>query len=99
MPAVASTDALWVAVATPAGKAEAVWDDGSVIYDEADGSLTALNVSATEVLKRLRTGGPASLAALADELFGGEFQPEEWPQLEAILVQLQSLGLVSNSTP
>ena len=99
MPAVASTDALWVAVATPAGKAEAVWDDGSVIYDEADGSLTALNVSATEVLKRLRTGGAASLAALADELFDGEFEPEEWQQLEAILVQLQSLGLVSKPTP
>lgn len=99
MPAVASSVVLWAAVAAPANKAEAVWDDGSVIYDEADGSLTALNVSTTEVLKRLRNGGAASLAALADELFDGEFEPEEWQQLEAILVQLQSLGLVSKPTP
>lgn len=98
MPAVANSGVLWAAVAVSSSKAEAEWDDGSVIYDEADGSLTALNVSTTEVLKRLRNSGAASLAALADELFEGELEPEEWQQLEAILVQLQSLGLVSKAT-
>lgn len=86
----------WEAVPTAAYMAEAVWDDGSVVYNLADGGLTALSVTATEVLKQLRCGLAATTAVLAERLLGDAAEPSELQQLEGILEQLQSLGLVRN---
>jgi len=86
----------WEAVSSPAFLAEAMWDDGSVVYNLADGSLTALSVTATEVLKHLRSGPAPSTAMLAEALLGDAADSTELQQLGAILEQLQLLGLVRN---
>lgn len=86
----------WEAVPTSAYMAEAVWDDGSVVYNLADGGLTAFSVTATEVLKQLRGGSASSTVVLAERLLGVVAESSELQQLEGILAQLQLLGLVRN---
>lgn len=88
--------ALWESVVPPTHLAEAVWDDGSVVYNVADGSLTALSVAATEALRELRMASALSTADLAKQLLDSEAGPDELLQLEAILEQLELLGLVRN---
>lgn len=87
---------IWFATDTPSNLVEAIWVDGSVIYDLTDGRLTAINLASTEVLRCLRELGEASLDELQCKLFGELVSEQESQQLMQILEQLSALSLVRN---
>ncbi len=84
----------WFAVENPSDLLLASWADGSVVYSLVSGGFTALNVTATEVLRLLRDDGDQSLDGLASRLLGEMVTQDETAQLMAMLEQLRELGLI-----
>lgn len=71
-----------------------VWDDGAVVYDEADGSLQALNPIAGEAFQLLLTHPPLNVRALARLLMNAEPSEEEESMVDQLLTQFVAMGLV-----
>lgn len=73
------------------------YPDGSVVYDEASGSLHALSPVAGEVLAEILSRQPLSLPALAACLQLDNPSAEELKQLGNMVDELCSLGFVDCS--
>lgn len=70
------------------------WPEGGVVYDAADGSLSALSPVAAELLALLLDGQPQSTEALAERLLEAPPEPEDIHGVQQHLTQFQGLGLI-----
>ncbi|MBS3997292.1 MAG: hypothetical protein KGZ67_08125 [Hydrogenophaga sp.] len=70
-----------------------VWADGAVVYDEADGSLQALNPVAGEAFQRLLEQPGLSPTALGRLLLQEEPDAEDLRLVADLLREFESLGL------
>jgi len=71
-----------------------VWADGAVVYDEADGSLHALNPIAGEAFSLLCSRGALTSRALASLLLQDEPQGDDEAMVEQLLSQFEHMGLI-----
>ena len=70
------------------------WPEGGVVYDAADGSLSALSPVAAELLALLLEGRPQSAHALAQRLLEAPPESEDIDGVQQHLTQFQGLGLI-----
>jgi PqqD family protein of HPr-rel-A system len=70
------------------------WPEGGVVYDAADGSLSALSPVAAELMAMLLDGPAQSAASLAQRLLEAPPEPEDIDGVEQHLTQFQRLGLI-----
>ncbi len=70
------------------------WPDGVVVYDDASGSLHALNPIAGEAFGLIQTGQARDAQSLARAMGLVEPAAEELDMLQSLLVQFESMGLV-----
>lgn len=74
-----------------------VWADGAVVYDEADGSLHALNPIAGEAFSLLCAHDALTPHALASLLFQDEPQGDDEAMVEQLLSEFEHMGLIERS--
>lgn len=74
------------------------WPEGGVVYDAADGSLSALSPVAAELLALLLEGPAQSTATLAQRLLEAPPEPEDIEGVEQHLAQFQGLGLIEHTS-
>ena len=70
------------------------WTDGGVIYDAADGSLSALSPVAAELIARLLDGQPTDAEALARHLLQAPPEPQDIDGVCQHLAQFEHMGIV-----
>lgn len=70
------------------------FDDGTVVYDEADGSLQALNPVAGQALGLLLTHGSLTPTEMAQAMLLDAPSEDELAQVLALMRQFESLGFV-----
>ena len=70
------------------------WPDGVVVYDDASGSLHALNPVAGEAFGLILAQRASSTANLAAAMGLGEPGPEDLEMLQSLLGQFESMGLI-----
>lgn len=70
-----------------------VWPDGAVVYDEADGSLHALNPVAGEALQWLLAHPALGPVELARHLLQEEPQASDLQRVNELLRGFESMGL------
>lgn len=78
----------------PADFAVRVWVDGAVVYDEADGSLHALNPIAGEAFGYLLSHDALAPRVLASLLFQDEPQGDDEAMVEQLLSEFEHMGLI-----
>jgi len=81
----------------PADFAVRVWPEGAVVYDEADGSLHALNPIAGEAFAHLLAHGALTSRSLAALLFQDEPQEDDEAMVSHLLSEFAFMGLVECS--
>lgn len=74
-----------------------VWADGAVVYDEADGSLQALNPIAGEAFQRLLEQPDLSPLALGRLLLQAEPDADDLRMVGELLSEFEALGLWERS--
>jgi PqqD family protein of HPr-rel-A system len=74
------------------------WDEVVVVYNDLSGDTHLLSAAAWTLLSALQDGPDAQSdsAALAERL---ELDPDDLPQLDAMLASLSQLGLVELAAP
>lgn len=70
------------------------WPEGGVVYDAADGSLSALSPVAAELLALLLDGQAHSAPTLAQRLLEAPPELEDIEGVQQHLTQFQGLGLI-----
>lgn len=70
------------------------WADGAVVYDEADGSLHALNPIAAEAFAHLLSHDALTPHVLATLLFQDEPLDDDEAMVEHLLSELEHMGLI-----
>lgn len=70
-----------------------VWPDGAVVYDEADGSLQALNPVAGEAFQRLLERPGLSPLELGRLLLQDEPDADDLLMIHELLREFESMGL------
>ena len=74
------------------------WPEGGVVYDAADGSLTALSPVAAELLALLLDGAPQRTDSLAQRLLQAAPEPEDLEGVEQHLSQFHGLGFIEHAS-
>lgn len=75
------------------------WPDGGVLYDAADGSLSAVSPVAAELIARLLDGRPADAETLARHLLQAPPEPEDLEGVRQHLAQFEHMGVVERVAP
>lgn len=70
------------------------WPEGGVVYDAADGSLSALSPVAADLLALLLDGAAQEAGPLAQRLLDGPAEAEDIQGVEQHLAQFQHMGLI-----
>lgn len=70
------------------------WPDGVVVYDDASGSLHALNPVAGEAFSLILAHRASSTESLAAAMGLAEPGPEDLEILQSVLGQFESMGLI-----
>ncbi len=70
------------------------WPEGGVIYDAADGSLSAVSPVAAELIERLLDGRPMDAEALARHLLQATPEPEDIDGVKQHLAQFEQMGFI-----
>lgn len=70
------------------------WPDGVVVYDDASGSLHALNPVAGEAFSLILAQCASSTESLAAAMGLAESGPEDLEVLQSLLGQFESMGLI-----
>jgi PqqD family protein of HPr-rel-A system len=70
------------------------WPEGGVVYDAADGSLSALSPVAADLLALLLEGAPQQAEQLAQRLLDAPAEAEDIEGVEQHLAQFTHMGLI-----
>ena len=70
------------------------WPDGGVVYDAADGSLSAISPVAAELIERLLDGRPADAETLARHLLQAPPEAEDVEGVCQHLAQFEHMGFI-----
>jgi hypothetical protein len=70
------------------------WPEGGVVYDAADGSLSAVSPVAAELIERLLDGQPVYAEALARYLLQATPEPEDIDGVNQHLAQFEHMGFI-----
>lgn len=71
------------------------WTDGVVVYDDANGSLHALTPVAGEAFVLLHAQRASNVRDLAHAMGLDESEAQDLSLLQSLLVQFESMGLIS----
>ena len=74
------------------------WPEGGVVYDAADGSLSALSPVAVELFGFLLDGKPQRTEALAQRLLDAPPEPEDIEGVQQHLSQFLHMGLIEHAS-
>lgn len=75
------------------------WPDGGVVYDAADGSLSAVSPIAAELIAHLLDGQPVGAEALARHLLQAPPEPEDIEGVCQHLAQFEHMGFIERVSP
>jgi hypothetical protein len=70
------------------------WDDGVVVYDDADGSLHALSAVAGDALALLLAHGSETASHLAELLLQESPNESDIAMVASLLVEFEAMGFV-----